>query len=132
MSIAAFLIEPVPGEESGKGGNRFFYRADDETDIKTLSEWQKVPGAMWDATWYPTKGLDGLALMVICPGGGFWFIDGRASNCTKPDDNEHRCWVRHGEPPNITVDKEGNTCNAGAGSIGVQGYHGFLRNGVFT
>lgn len=29
----------------------------------------------------------------------------------------NHCWVRHGEPPNVTVDKNG---------------HGFLRNGELT
>jgi hypothetical protein len=37
--------------------------------------------------------------------------------------------VRHGEAPNITVDKNGVTCGAGAGSIQCGSYHGFLRNG---
>jgi hypothetical protein len=71
-------------------------------------------------------------LYVVTPGGHWWDIDGRASNCTMKDDKQHRCWVRHGEPPNVTVDKAGLTCKAGAGSIKVDGYHGFLRNGEFT
>jgi len=58
-------------------------------------------------------------------------IDSRASNCTLPDDNVHKCWVRHGEAPNFTVDKNGATCAAGAGSIQTSNWHGFLRNGVF-
>lgn len=58
-----------------------------------------------------------------------WEVDGRASNCTKKDDNVHKCWCRHGDAPNVTVDKNGNTCAAGAGSILVDGWHGFLRNG---
>jgi hypothetical protein len=85
-------------------------------------------GAMWDAIWYGRKGPDGRSLMVRTPGGD-WFIDDRASNCTMRDDNEHRCWVRHGEVPNITVGKNGHTCRAGAGSIAQKTYHGFLRNG---
>ena len=89
-------------------------------------------GAMWDAPWLPWKGPDGRSLMVKCPGGGEWAIDGRASNCTMPGDNEHRCWVRHGEPPAITVDKSGLTCQAGGGSIISGAYHGFLRGGAFT
>ena len=90
------------------------------------------PGAMWDAWWYPWKGADGRSLVARCPNGHEWTIDSRATNCTMPDDNEHRCWVRHGEPPNITVDKNGLTCAAGAGSILAGDYHGFLRDGVFT
>lgn len=88
-------------------------------------------GAMWDAWWYPWKGPDGRSVMVMCPGGEQWAIDARASNCTLPDDDVHRCWIRHGEPPRITCDKNGVTCAAGAGSIQAGSYHGFLRNGVF-
>lgn len=94
------------------------------------------PGAMYDADWMhdlPERcGPDGRCLMVVCPGGRTWQIDGRASNCTMPNDNEHKCWCRHGEPPNLTVDKNGKTCAAGAGSIQAGDYHGFLVNGVFT
>jgi len=74
---------------------------------------------------------DGPALWVQTPGGG-WCIDSRASNCTMPYDYAHRCWVRHGEPPDITVDKNGVTCQAGAGSIQCGSYHGFLQGGVLT
>lgn len=94
-----------------------------------------VPGMMWDAFWcHDTQhvGDDGKSIHVICPDGSQWCIDARASNCTMPQDNVHKCWVRHGEPPNLTVDKNGPTCAAGAGSIAVPGYHGFLRNGEFT
>lgn len=95
-----------------------------------------VPGMMWDAFWChdsPTNcGPDGKSIHVICPDGSQWCIDSRASNCTMPDDNVHKCWIRHGEPPNLTVDKAGHTCSAGAGSIAVPGYHGFLQNGEFT
>jgi hypothetical protein len=92
------------------------------------------PGAMWDADWYHewTTGSDGKSIIVVCPDGSQWFIDGPASNCTLPNDKEHRCWVRHGVPPMLTVDKNGKTCAAGGGSIAVKGYHGFLRSGRFT
>lgn len=93
------------------------------------------PGAMWDAWWYPWKGPDGLSLNVVCPNGQSWSVDHRASNCTMPDDNVHRCWVRHGDPrtERVTVDKNGLTCEAGAGSISIgdgdKNWHGFLRDG---
>lgn len=74
------------------------------------------------------RGPDNRILAVMTPG-GLWSIDTRASNCGRPDDNRHRCWVRHGVPPEITVDKAGDTCPAGAGSIQIGSYHGFLRNG---
>ncbi len=105
---------------------RDLYRRDDTGEIMTL---HGAPvGAMWYADWYPFKGQDGHSLVVKTPGGE-WCIDNRASNCSKPDDDTHRCWVRHGSPPNITVDKNGDSCAAGAGSIAQKDYHGFLRNG---
>lgn len=87
------------------------------------------PGAMWDATWRGPKGSDGRCLTVRLPDGHDWCIDSRASNCTMPDDTEHRCWVRHGEPPEITVNKDGLTCGAGGGSIQTANWHGFLTAG---
>lgn len=98
------------------------------------------PGAMWFADWMGDawKGPDGHCLTVRCPDGRDWVIDSKASNCTMPNDRgpydkAHRCWVRHGTPPLITVDKNGRTCGAGAGSIDTKHkYHGFLRDGVFT
>ena len=75
---------------------------------------------------------DGRHLSAVLPNGNEWDIDGRATNCTKPKDRTHRCWVRTGEPPNVTAGKKGDTCSAGAGSIGSGNYHGFLRNGEFT
>lgn len=74
---------------------------------------------------------DGDHLEVVTPG-GLWNVDSRASNCTMPYDYEHRCWVRHGDVPVITVDKAGLTCSAGAGSIQCGTYHGFLQNGHLT
>lgn len=74
---------------------------------------------------------EGPQLTVMTPGGR-WVIDSRASNCGSPYDYNHRCWVRHGEPPMITVDKNGATCSAGAGSIQCGSYHGFLQNGELT
>lgn len=75
---------------------------------------------------------DGKHLQVVLPNGNTWDIDGRANNCTMPDEKTHRCWVRHGEPPNVHVDKNGYTCAAGAGSILSGDYHGFLHNGELT
>lgn len=92
------------------------------------------PGATWDAWWMPfSRGSDGICLMVRCPDGHDWMVDGEASNCTRKGE-QHQCWIRHGDPrqANVTVDKSGNTCNAGAGSIATSGYHGFLVNGVLS
>ena len=80
---------------------------------------------------------DGKHLYCMCPDkdwpeGHPWNIDGRASNCTMKDERTHRCWVRHGDPAipgQLHVDKKGHTCAAGAGSIAISGFHGFLHNG---
>jgi hypothetical protein len=61
---------------------------------------------------------------------GSWDIDSRASNCTMKEDCTHRCWVRHGEPSaTLHVDKNGETCKAGTGSIVFGKYHGFIDYG---
>lgn len=114
-------------------GDRW-YRRDDNGLFLVLRK--APPGAMYDATWLHGHkqwcGLDGAAWNVVCPNGCTWHIDGQASNCTKPNDHEHKCWVRHGDAPGFTVDKNGTTCAAGAGSIICGDYHGFLQNGILT
>lgn len=102
-------------------------------------------GAMWYAPW-----LDHLyrpqlehVLIVKLPDKTEWIADSKAKNCRdaknydwqhhwtrEPADPKHHCWVVHGVPPLITVDKKGNTCEAGGGSIWSDGWHGFLWNGV--
>lgn len=111
---------------------RRFYKNVETGDLYTLEE--APVGAMWYADWYNPiwKGPDGRALVVKLPGNHDWLIDSRCSNCTRPDDKIHKCWVRHGVPPTITVDKNGDTCNAGAGSIQVPGFHGFLKGGYIV
>jgi hypothetical protein len=134
------------------------YARRDNGAIVTLRD--AVPGAMWNADWlahHPDyTGPDGRSISVNCPNGHEWTIDSRARNCDSPcatcgkpyhqhyseasaqnlghhfiESRPHKCWVRHGEPPNLTVDKNGTTCGAGAGSIQAGNYHGFLRNGEF-
>lgn len=99
-------------------------------------------GAMWEITYYRDIpdwcGRDGMALMIVTPGGE-WHPDGRASNCTRPGDTAHRCWVRRGDPKTgyVHVDKDATlqeTCEAGAGSIwqnkdGPRDWHGFCYRG---
>jgi hypothetical protein len=98
------------------------------------------PGAMWDMDWLHEipqyVGSDGIALAVRTPGGD-WYVDGQASNCTRPGE-PHKCWVRHGDPRDpqglkggvkLHVDKAGDTCAAGAGSIIAGSFHGFLHHG---
>lgn len=73
-------------------------------------------------------GYDKLAIMCVCPDRWHWPIDGRASNCTMKDDDNHRCWVRHGTvSERVHVDKKGFTCAAGAGSLQIPGWHGYLH-----
>lgn len=118
-AIKCFLVEV-----DGKGN----FRRDDG-DWLPLNE--LPPGSMYFADWYQRKGPNEHHLIVKTPG-GLWHVDGRASNCTRPDDRGHYCWVRHGEPPNVTVDKNGDTCGCGASigqGLGYRDYHGFLRNG---
>lgn len=99
-------------------------------------------GAMWNIEYYHDIpdwcGRDGIALSVETPGGE-WHVDGRANNCTKPEDHVHRCWVRRGDPRTgyCHVDKDATvqeTCAAGGGSIwinkdGPRDWHGFLYRG---
>jgi hypothetical protein len=104
------------------------------------------PGCLFWAPWYHDRGeFKGCIfwdsdvcgdsrghLMAMLPNGHEWDIDSRASNCTMKDDRRHKCWCRHGEPPDVHVDKSGVTCAAGAGSIAVPGWHGFLHSGEFV
>jgi hypothetical protein len=109
------------------------YRRVDGTNERILLR-DNPPGAMYYSEWHMCHHEPRCEkhLFAICPDGRTWEIDGRCSNCGSPNDRTHRCWVRHGEPPMITVDKAGVTCNAGAGSIATGTYHGSLQNGRFT
>lgn len=110
------------------------YRRLDTGEDTTISD--AAVGALWDAWWMGewAQGDDGLSIVCKLPGNHHWVIENRASNCTRPDE-PHHCWVRHGSfGDRLTVDKQGNTCSAGGGSVWVnQGraeeWHGFLRNG---
>jgi hypothetical protein len=76
-------------------------------------------------------------LYIILPNGDVFDSDARARNCTRTDDRLHRCWVKTGriEDGNLDLSKNGDSCDAGAGSIASDGHgarpawHGFLRNG---
>ncbi len=111
--------------------------------IKLTTTLRDAPvGAMWNADWMPAswKGADGQSIVVVVPEQHDWCIDAVASNCDKRDDQEHRCWIRHGIPPHITVDKLAGTpdasarttCNAGAGSIQTKTWHGMLQQGMLN
>lgn len=131
------------------------YRALDGREWKM----RELPvGAMYDAWWLPGpwKGADGIGLVCIVPEHHDWHVDAQASNCTRkcpwwdedaqarhpehtaqhnascdPQYRNHKCWVRSGDPKagTVHVDKDGETCAAGAGSILTPEWHGFLRHG---
>jgi hypothetical protein len=123
--------------------HRIVYEAQDGTRA-VRDELQ--PGDMYWADWYGCNGAcihgwtncDGKHLILTIPYGQDkastfpWDINGRASNCTKPNDTTHRCWVKHGnhEANELTVNKAGATCDAGGGSIQVTGYHGVVTDNV--
>lgn len=123
-----------PEEDRWQVSSDSLFKRADTGEI--LTWWEAGPGAMYNAEWLAEQacwqGPDGMSIVVKCPDGKEWTIDARCNNCTLPGDDVHKCWVRHGEPPVLTVDKEGITCSAGGGSIDTGTYHGFLRNGEFT
>lgn len=115
--------------------NDLIYRRADTGEEMTLRD--APAGAMWYAPWIRNtwQGPDGKCLIVRLPERRDWIVDSQASNCGMPDDPgqlRHHCWVRHGVPPEITVDKAGATCSAGAGSIATDKWHGFLRGGYLV
>jgi hypothetical protein len=133
--------------------HRKLYRSGLDGSLHTLRD--APAGAMWDASWYRDHGdqwvgPDGMCLLVKLPNGHDWMVDGQASNCTRDQYVEittaeghkgrqwggrtHWCWVRHGDPRTgeVTVDKNGETCSAGAGSILSGNWHGFLTNGYLV
>lgn len=117
----------APAKKQSGGFGRIFRRADTGEELGGA---RHLPaGAVFEGGY--REGSDGRGLICVCPDGHHWFIDGRASNCTMKDDKVHRCWVRHGKPEDGTlhVDKNGNTCSAGAGSIQTPHWHGFLHHG---
>jgi hypothetical protein len=106
------------------------YKRTDTGEEMTLRD--APEGAMWDATWFHAVpswcGPDGRSIICRVPKMHDWQIDGTCTNCPRPNE-PHKCWIRHGTPPMLTVDKNGDTCAAGGGSIQTKDWHGFLRNG---
>ena len=74
------------------------------------------PGDIYVADWYRCAeggrcihgwtNCDGRHIWVRLPGRQAQDLMWRASNCGSKEDREHRCWIVHGEPPNITVDTQ--------------------------
>jgi len=152
--IKCFMLENTGNTD--ENGFVLYRRSDTGEVYPFLNPTPQVTpvGAMWWCTWideygynsYRPNGVpdewrsrprcyqpgpDGKYLAVQTPG-GTWVVDSRCSNCALPNDNVHNCWIRHGEPPIITVDKAGLTCAAGAGSIQCGNYHGFLTRGILS
>lgn len=143
MNVKTYLVVPIFGDPlPGKADdswppNRYIvgWKRPDTGEEKAHNyEWGV--GAMWHAIWMPRNwdwdNETGPHLLVRCPNGAGhrdWDIDSRASNCGLPKDKLHRCWCRHGKEPVVTVNKMGVSCNAGAGSISLPEWHGFLTNG---
>lgn len=125
--------EPIPwkGTEPvyGSAGHQRVFDTPSGTLEPGCLFWVPDWGGYCHSRWTNCKGRH---LWAMCPNGQTWDIDSRARNCGLPDDGKHRCWVRHGRPPKVHVDKEGRTCQAGAGSIVAGDYHGFLHDGAFT
>lgn len=123
--------------------SQVFYRRLYSTPGGVEVSWESlVPGdffylAIHDPTEHCHAGwtnCDGRHPYAILPGGHHWDIAGRASNCDMKEETTHRCWILHGDPRTgpVTVDKAGHTCHAGAGSIIVPNWHGFLDHGYLT
>lgn len=108
------------------------FKGPDGQELNPTGQSLPVGAVYHDPAWAASRpGPDGRHLVCVTPA-GHWRIDSRASNCTMIDDDEHRCWIRHGSPEagDLHVDKNGKTCAAGAGSIQMGSWHGFLHNGV--
>lgn len=119
-------------------GERLYQRSD-TGELVTTDD--KIPGMIYDIAGYHKYpcwcGPDGKALHVVLPNRRTWHIDGQCNNCPIPADTVHKCWVRTGTIPRLTVSKgqPGESCDAGAGSIwSAKGapdeWHGFLTDGV--
>lgn len=146
MGIRVFWLEPT--DEISAVRDEKLYRRSDTGELVSLAD---APiGAMWDASWMASEvrtGPDGITLVVRTPGGD-WCVDAECNNCTRTQwgpkeidgrlhdkvwlGRTHYCWVRHGDPrqpETMHVDKNGETCSAGGGSILQSSYHGFLHHG---
>jgi hypothetical protein len=141
----AAVIKDDAGNVTGTVERPVWRRVDTGEEFEALAD--TPVGAMWFAPWLDEMFSPQLEhVLIVKTPGGDWLIDGEARNCTMPNKGEerdgktyfypfqqdHHCWIIHGTPPDITVDKAGTTCGAGAGSIGKPNYHGFLRNGYLV
>lgn len=136
--IKCYMLERV-----GDDTNWCWRRVDTGEEFASIG--QAPVGAMWFAPWYDEIFKPQLEhVLIVKTPGGDWIVDSEANNCTMPNrgadgvarlarkQEDHHCWIIQGEVPDITVDKNGVTCGAGAGSIGQENYHGFLQGGYLV
>lgn len=134
----------APAEDDPQRARQVFVRRTHRIPDGSLVTEDKLPaGAAWWSKWKHDREHIGSEcfdrdtcdprghLHVVLPDGTAWDVMSRASNCTAKQERTHFCWVLHGEleAGTLHVDKGGNTCAAGAGSIATSGYHGFLQHG---
>jgi hypothetical protein len=123
---------PADAKHSHSGSLRSVYDTPSGRPEPGCAFWSREHG---DRPCFHWDNCPGRHLMVVLPNGHQWDVDSRASNCGRPDDRTHRCWVRVGDPERpetLHVSKDGDTCAAGAGSIVAGDYHGFLSHGTLT
>jgi hypothetical protein len=97
------------------------FRRSDTGTLTTLRD--AKPGAMWDARWIRVqdwRGPDGRSLVVRCPNGMDWHIDGTSSSGGR--------WTRTGSPPEVTVSPSIAIGHPDDPTF----YHGHLQGGIFT
>lgn len=84
-----------------RGGQMFVHRLHKRSDNGELTTLRDAPaGAMWRGWWMKHEGRywdwdNQTEAPLICktPSAREWNIDGRASNCTLPNEMLHRCWI---------------------------------------
>jgi hypothetical protein len=120
-------------EDNWQVFHRSIYKRYDTGEEMTVEE--APVGSAYNASWMtrePCDPLDERYLIIKTPGGE-WHTFAKATNCTMPSE-KHFCWIKHGSALDGTlhIDKNGYTCNAGAGSIIIGDYHGFCHQGHLT
>lgn len=113
-------------------------------DGETRAQRDLPVGAMYDASWYPEKGPDGIALVVVCPPTSeclnTWHVDGGAYKDGKVT-HPAPAWTRTGDPrqpatltcsPSIEIGFAYDAKTKKHQPGGPCYYHGHLQSGVLT
>jgi hypothetical protein len=120
----------VAAPEDANRAHFFGYLYDTDTMMPEPGDlyfWEHDEGNC-PAEWMPCNGAH---LIAVLPDGSERDLDGRDPRCAAPENSLHRCWIRKGDPPYLTVSKQGRTCGEGAGGITGSDWFGYLRNGYF-